>query len=227
MPRGSGPEHGLNGAPSDPVRLRPARERAERLRAQRIRAGYRSPTAFAQEHNFNPTTYYHHEVGRRAFSPEMAKAYAEALNIDPSLILYGTELPGLAKIPIVGQVVRNGVIQPMPESATDLHVEVDLRELTSYEIVGDWAYPFYAHGDRLLSRPLSREHLDPALIDGLECLIEPEHGGDLLIGRVIIQHDGTANIHPPNARPLRNVVLHAAEPILHIIRYIPGLSHPF
>jgi SOS-response transcriptional repressor LexA len=63
----------------------------ERLRTLRKRRGYDTASQLAQRVGFATATVVHHENGTRNITAEGARAYAQALNVKPELILYGKD----------------------------------------------------------------------------------------------------------------------------------------
>jgi len=61
----------------------------ERLRIARIARGYRTSKAFAAKHGIPQPTYSLHETGNRGMSVDVAKRYADLLDVSAEWLLFG------------------------------------------------------------------------------------------------------------------------------------------
>jgi hypothetical protein len=211
----------------------------DRLRLSRIAAGYKTAIGFANKHGINPTTYHHHENGRRALSREIIDKYASLLGTQPEVLIEGFVLPRLGqRIPIVGHVLTatgsvvgmeeldtcaacSGAVLTPPkpiEAVPALSVDMpDFSGLGALVIVGSELWPAYRHNDIIMHDPLvaiaSLAHLD-----GRECVVELADGRRLL--RVVLAaRDGKANLVGFDNTPhILGVDIIAAAPIRLIMR---------
>jgi transcriptional regulator with XRE-family HTH domain len=207
---------------------------ARRLRAARQAAGFATALAFVRAFHLNPTTYQHHENGRRTIPIQVAQQYARWLDISLIQLLHGDEAVKPISVPFVGIVGRGGVISPMMATAFAERPSInrsrdndndpgpiedqDRFTLPSFEgmerlvVVGDGMYPRLRHGDNVLFRALTYgKPIDKAL-HGIECVVE-RLDGQRLLGVIMIQPDGKVTLLAHAEPPVFDLSIRAASPV--------------
>lgn len=200
---------------------------AARLKRAREQAGYATAADFARAHNLNPTTYYHHENGRRDIRADIARAYADILKLPAGLLLYGERLQTVARVSIVGQIAAAGRIV-LQSNGIPLNSVVlpDSSELVGLRVIGDDLYPAYRAGDVVFHRALNqRAGFAVAALHGCECVVELEDGS-VLLRQVVVQSDGRATLIAYHAPPLINQTVVAAAPVEVVQRALPAHLTP-
>jgi DNA-binding XRE family transcriptional regulator len=196
---------------------------AKRLKRAREQAGYATAADFARAWNFNSTTYYHHENGRRDIRPDIAKRYAAILKLPAGMLLYGEQLQSVASVRIVGQIAATGqiVLQSSGISAQSV-VLPNASELVGLRVLGDDLYPAYRAGDVVFHRPLNAESgFAISMLHGCECVVELEDGS-ILLRQIVVQSDGRATLIAYHAPPLINQTIVAAAPVEVVQRALPA-----
>ena len=201
------------------------------LRSARIAAGYRSAASFARSFGIAPTTYQHHENGRRALSAEQAKLYAAALKTEVGKLLYAPDERPFTTVLPQGFVGHGGTItmghhpntpageDGIKEAPRPLKVP-DLSQYESLQVVGDAMFPRYQDGDVLFHDPLDFLQGVPPGLHGRECVV---HLPDTrrMVRTVVHEGDGHYTLLGHGVPPeMRQQVL-AASPIVAIIRPLP------
>lgn len=198
---------------------------AKRLKQARLAAGYESPRDFALAWQFNPTTYYHHENGRRAIKAEVAKRYAQLLKLPAGTLLYGEHLQSAVEVPILGHISAGGKVMLIdsqdPFNVTPVRLP-DAEELVGYQIQGDELYPAYRSGDIVFHRKLGQYTGEAmSLLHGMECVVETREG-TILLRQVMSQPDGRVTLTGYGVAPMFNVMLLTAAVVEIVQRALPA-----
>lgn len=209
---------------------------AARLKRARIEGGYRSAVEFARRMNINPTTYHHHENGRRGIPEDAAQKYSSALDVDFRSLLSGDELRKIVAVPIVGVIYGKLEVTLMKDTnaefgaeadggrgATEKHPEPTLQkfhvpdfgQMEALIVQDNESWPAYRMGDAIVTHPLSR--IDragmPPEWHGVECVCLLADGRRLL-RQVFVQQDGGITlVGYAGVPPMINVHVVAAAPV--------------
>lgn len=194
----------------------------DRLRQAREAAGWASAMQFAHAAKINYTTYAQHENGRRDLKQDIATRYERLLNLKPSTLLYGEQLPNLHPIPIVAYVGTAGKIETIPSSKRPLRKVVlpDPTDLVGLEVRGMENFPVYYTGDLVFHRQLHPETFDVTQMHGLECVVELLDGTRLL-RRVTVNANGRVTLLAYQGPPMMDQVIVAAARVELVQRAEP------
>lgn len=204
-----------------------------RLRRARLRAGYSTAMAFAESIGVNPTTYHHHEMGRRSVTLPSARLYAQHLKLAPSSLIFGEHLQLTVPIPIVGTLGASGKVTPVTTEAGKQRRTVsppDMRDMVGTEMEGEDVYSIYRQGDVIFHRPLRPECFtrdDLERLHGLECIVQVRDGATV-VRKVSVQSNGLATLIAYNAAPpMLDQPIAAGAPVEIVLRSIPpDLQYP-
>lgn len=218
---------------------------AARLKRARIEAGYRTAVEFARKLGINMTTYHHHENGRRNIPEDVARHYANALDLDFSSLLFGDELRKVASVPIVGVIHGRGEITLMKDTSSDLcaalssgdeaqknwaespgqtlqkiHVP-DFSRMEALIVRDNELWPAYRIDDVVFFYTLVRIERGgmPPEWHGVECVCLLKDGRRLL-RQVFVQQDGGVTlVGYATVPPMINAPIIAASPVEWVRRH--------
>jgi hypothetical protein len=193
---------------------------ADRLRALRRAAGFRSAAAASRViPGVNLTTYQQHEKGRRPLTQAAAATYAEFFGVPAGYVLYGEPLRDIPEVPIVGVIGTGGAVSDIAEGGMDAYAQApEGLGLAAFRVVTGDLWPAYHAGDLAFFSPHGlAQPIDPAAINGRECIVVLADGSRLL--RFVTMQSAThAALMAYAGPPMMNVAIRAATPVLWIRR---------
>lgn len=202
---------------------------ARRLRERRIQLGFHSARAFAATHGINPTTYQHHENGRRSLSMDQLKKYASLLGVHTNALLTDTP-PANNTAHVIGHVDGAGVVtldDHFGAGQTIPMLEVpDFSGFMALTVQGDDLYPAYQAGDVVFHRQVNPTANREAELHGRDCVVDLPDGRRLL-RTVIYQSTNRFALLGYSLPPLADLTLLGAAPVEFVQRGIqPALRAP-
>ncbi|MGD8326729.1 MAG: helix-turn-helix transcriptional regulator [Sphingomonadales bacterium] len=137
------------------------------------------------------------ETGMRTLSVEWLNRIAKALEVEPSELI---TLPQQADCPIMGEILADGFIHPIPTEMVDLRLAAkDPLAIRVSEVYDD-----FIPGDIIIFDRVAGDAL--YLLDGQDCLIETADGLSCF-GRLLMEPEGSVNIATsrPEAKVYRDL----------------------
>lgn len=194
----------------------------KRLAQVRLRHGYESAREAAHKIGISHVTYYHHENGRRNPSVQAVEIYAGHFKVSADWLLYGEKTTVGRSVPVVGAVSPGGkVVDPMlvaaPLPTSVRIVSENPGELLSLVVETDDLYPAYRPGDVVIYAKPACGPLNPAEVNGRECVVVLTNGQTLL--RIChADPDGYWTLECYHARTIQGARLASASPVISVQR---------
>jgi transcriptional regulator with XRE-family HTH domain len=220
---------------TDPLpgqRLRAARQgRYEATKDER----FRSARHFALSIGVGVSTYVNHENGTRNFPAQLALRYAKALNVPVGSLLSDVALRQARaldvsaeaallpdpEVPIVGAIRETRADEDVPMFDGLSSIPFNPEGLVAHIIDGDFLYPRYSRGDRLLHEDFKRTKFRPETVHGCECIVLLRDGSKVVRQVIMLKGGSAALVAYDGSAPTLTADIVAAAPVRYVERAPP------